>query len=474
MQFNSYIFILLFFPLFIFLYFLSNRLSGKDGKIVLILAGIVFYSYAGTYSTLIITASIVINYLFSFFIAKYRNYSNLLLAINIVINSLSLFVFKYYGYTMHILGFESNESIKALILPLGISFFSFQQIMFVTSVARKEIEQVHITDYLAFILFFPKLIMGPLMEPVDFINQINDEERKVINWDNIARGIKMFSFGLFKKMVLADGFSLAVNWGFNNYTELTTSDSWLVMIFYTFEIYFDFSGYTDMATGVSSMINIDLPINFDSPYKALSIRDFWKRWHVSLTSFLTKYVYFPLGGNRKGKVRTYVNILIVFLISGIWHGANISFIVWGLLHGLLQVVERIFDKAYGRLIKPIKWLYTFGAVNALWLLFRSDSISQYKQILKKIIRIDDLSVSYGLMDAFAIPFRVLMGKGFPPFESFEMILFTVSAFIICLIPVNNYRKETKTSLPNLILSVLAFTIGLFYLSKESVFVYFNF
>ncbi len=474
MQFNSYIFILLFFPVFIFLYFLSNRLSGKNGKIVLILAGIVFYSYAGIFSTLIITASIVINYLFSFFIAKYKNYSNHLLAINIVINSLTLFVFKYYGYTMHILGFESNESIKALILPLGISFFSFQQIMYVTSVARKEIEQVRIIDYLAFILFSPKLIMGPLMEPVDFINQINDEERKVINWDNIARGIKLFSFGLFKKMVLADGFSLAVNWGFNNYTELTTSDSWLVMIFYTFEIYFDFSGYTDMATGVSSMLNIDLPINFDSPYKALSIRDFWKRWHVSLTSFLTKYIYFPLGGNRKGKLRTYLNILIVFLISGIWHGANITFIVWGLLHGLLQVMERLLDKVYGRLFKPVKWFYTFIAVNALWLLFRAESITQWKQMLKQIIKIDDLSVSYGLIDAFAMPFRVLMGDGFPPFRSFEMILFTVSAFIICLIPMNNYRKKTKVSLPNLILTVLAFTVGLFYLSKESVFVYFNF
>ncbi len=164
--------------------------------------------------------------------------------------------------------------------------------------------------------------MGPIIDPVDFIVQINNDQKKKINIDSIAVGLKIFSFGLIKKVLFADSFSKAVLWTYDNLETATSMDCILLIMFYTFEIYFDFSGYSDMAVGISSMFNIDLPINFDSPYKATSIRDFWKRWHISLTKFLTKYIYVPMGGSRKGIIITYLNTIVVFLISGIWHGAN--------------------------------------------------------------------------------------------------------------------------------------------------------
>ena len=244
-----------------------------------------------------------------------------------------LLYYKYMSYIVSITPVDetavATDAVSTFIMPLGISFFTFQQIMYVVNVYSKTIEDVDVIDYLAYITYFPKLIMGPMVEPLYLIDQINDTEKRTFDWDNFAIGLKLFSFGLFKKMVLADTFTRGVTWGFGNIDAATAGDMVLTTLFYTFEIYFDFSGYSDMAVGVSKMLNIDLPINFDSPYKATSIRDFWKRWHISLTSFFTKYIYFPLGGSRKGNIRTYVNIMIVFLVSGLWHGANWTFILWG-------------------------------------------------------------------------------------------------------------------------------------------------
>ena len=249
----------------------------------------------------------------------------------IVVNVLLLLYFKYSNFIIstanQMLGKE--WAFKELIQPIGISFFTFQQIAYIVAVYNEEIEKVSLVDYLAYILYFPKILMGPLMDPVDFHKQINDDSLKKVNWDNIACGVKIFSLGLFKKVMMADVFAKAVAWGFAGTDKVTSMDWILEMLFYTFEIYFDFSGYSDMAVGISQMLNIELPMNFDSPYKALSIRDFWKRWHLSLTRFFTKYVYIPLGGSRKGIILTCVNTMVVFLISGLWHGANQTFVLWG-------------------------------------------------------------------------------------------------------------------------------------------------
>ncbi len=303
----------------------------------------------------------------------------------IVSNVLLLFYFKYLNFFITNINaiFTKEIPLKEIILPLGISFFTFQQIMYVVSVYRNQIS-LNVLDYLVYILYFPKLLMGPLNDPKEFIDQINEDERKKGDWNNIANGLKILSFGLFKKLVLADTFAIAVNWAYTNIDVATSMDWLLAMLFYTFEIYFDFSGYTDMAVGISTMLNIQLPSNFNSPYKAMSIREFWKRWHISLTTFFTKYIYIPLGGSREGIVHTYLNTMIVFLISGLWHGANWTFILWGVLHGTFSLLDRITEKHRNKVNIVVQWSLTFLVVNILWLLFRSESIEQWQGILLKI------------------------------------------------------------------------------------------
>lgn len=376
--------------------------------------------------------------------------------------------------------FSSDFKLRELILPVGISFYTFQQIAYVVSLYKREIQKVYLVDYLLYILYFPKLLMGPLMEPSDFLNQINDKELKKIDWDNLACGIQIFCFGLFKKMMVADIFSKAVSWGYSN-METTTSMDWvLIMLFYTFEIYFDFSGYSDMAVGSSLMLNITLPINFDSPYKALSIRDFWKRWHISLTKFFTKYVYIPLGGSRKGKIFTYINTMLIFLISGIWHGANWTFILWGVLHGVFMVVDRMFETTESKIFEPVRWGSTFLIVNILWLLFRSDSVKQWGNILKTIGSFSNTGISAGLLEQFLLPeskfLENIFHLGFwtSHIRGFWMLLFIIGAGGICLIPENNYNTMRKISWVSMILSVISFVWAFVCLSGESVFVYFNF
>lgn len=482
MQFNSYIFILAFLPLFVIAYFLINRINVTIGKMLLIIGSAVFYVYGGWKIALILGISIIMNYVLALCLGKIQIKRRVILTVAIVGNILLLFYFKYINFLIDNLNkiMKTEITFQNLILPLGISFFTFQQIMYLVNIYDKKIEKVNLIDYLGYILYFPKLLSGPIMEPVDLITQINDQERKKVNWDNICNGLKIFSLGLFKKILIADTFALAVNWGYEN-MEIATSIDWLlIMLFYTFEIYFDFSGYSDMATGVSIMLNIELPMNFDSPYKAVSIRDFWKRWHITLTGFLTRYVYIPLGGSRKGEKRTYLNTLIVFLVSGIWHGANWTFILWGILHGCFSVFDRIADKIQQKIFKPVRWVCTFTVVNILWLLFRSDSVAQWWTVLRKIFSFDSVQISDGLINTFTLPEtpainRILhLGYLYDNVRGFNLWCFTLITFFICIIPGNNYRNLKKNNWFYMIICAAAFVWAFLCLSGESVFVYFNF
>ena len=475
MQLNSYEFILMYLPIFLVVYFVLNKLSVKFARWVIIAAGFVFYYYAGVESFRIFLVSAVLNLAMAMAISKIERGRKVLLVLTLVANVGVLLYYKYMSYIISVTPIDetatATDAVQEFIMPLGISFFTFQQIMYVVSIYRKEITSVNILDYAAYITYFPKLIMGPLVEPVSLIDQINNVEKRTFNWDNCASGLKLFSFGLFKKMVLADTFTRRVNWVFGNIDAATAGDMILTTLFYTFEIYFDFSGYSDMAVGVSKMLNINLPINFDSPYKATSIRDFWKRWHISLTSFFTKYVYFPLGGSRKGKMRTYINIMIVFLVSGLWHGA---------IHGFLQVTERLFEKYFNKLSEVVRWIYTFGAVNVLWLLFRSDSIAQWHVILYKILTCRSTAISDGMISAFILPETPLLFRLFHLMNEdlivrgLSLILFTIAGFVICLVPDNNYKTQKRMNAVNMILAAAAFVWGFLCLSSESVFVYFGF
>lgn len=482
MQFNSFVFILLFLPITTLLYYIANRINSLVGKWILVISSIIFYCYADISILYVLGISIIVNYVFSLIVKMVKKWRSLFLVIPVIINVGLLLYYKYLNFAIsNVNTFLGKEiPLVELMLPVGISFFTFQQIAYVVAIYKGELQKNSLVDYLVYILFFPKILMGPLADPVDFIKQINDSNLKKINWDNIASGIKIFSLGLFKKVMIADIFAKAVGWGYTNIDSTTSMDWILIMLFYTFEIYFDFSGYSDMAVGSALMLNVSLPINFDSPYKALSIRDFWKRWHISLTKFFTKYIYIPLGGSKKGMFFACLNTMIVFLVSGIWHGANWTFILWGILHGVLSVFDRLFEKKQEKIFAPARWMCTFVVVNILWLLFRSDTIQQWWEILTKIVCVQNLNVSDGIISTFNLPENTFISNVLGLKWSIENIRgFWMNVYIlltggICLLFDNNYRTLNKKSWIMMIISAIAFIWGFICLSGESVFVYFNF
>lgn len=483
MQFNSFVFLLAFFPLFFAAYFLLNKWNITAGKLCLVVGSGFFYLYGGS-AALAVTffACAAINYIVVLLLQKVSAHRKLILICGILLDVGILFYFKYFNFFLSTISrlLQKDLPVFEILLPLGISFYLFQEIMFLVGVYRGELSDISLLDYLTYILYFPKLLMGPLAEPKELIAQFNDSSRKKIRWENLSYGLKSFSFGLFKKCVLADAFAGGVGWAFAQFDAATSMDWFLVMLCYTFEIYFDFSGYCDMAVGISTMLSIDLPINFDSPYKAVSIREFWKRWHVSLTRFLTRYLYIPLGGNQKGSVRTCINIMLVFLVSGLWHGANWTFILWGLLHGGLLVLERLFEKGQKKLIEAVRWMGTFFAVNLLWLLFRAESVSQWKTILVRMFTFQDLSVSQGLLDAFRLPemdffdqvlhLSILQDR----IRGFSLLVFLLAAFVICLIPENNYRRLKTNGFVSMVFAAIAFIWGFLCVNGETTFVYYYF
>lgn len=478
MPFNSYIFILVFLPCTIFGYYITTNRNANAGKLFLIVASTIFYGFSGKYNLLILVASIGFNYVISKYISK-KNKT--LLVIGISANIILLGYCKYYNFLI----FNIDRFLKLdfvtrnIILPLGISFYTFQQIQYLVSAYEGECEKGSFIDYVLYIIYFPKILMGPLTEPAELIGQFNQCNRKQINYDNIVAGIEMFGYGLFKKVIIADTFAKAVDWGFGDITRPTAGEFIIIMLAYTFQIYFDFSGYSDMAIGISKMLNIELPINFDSPYKSFSIREFWKKWHISLTNFFTKYIYIPIGGSRKGKVRTYINTMLIFLISGIWHGASWTYIVWGVIHGTACVVERIIGDRWNKIHAAVRWFMTFLNINILWLLFRSESVTAWIKILYKIICFNSMEISDDFISIFNLPeynflFNICKIDIINAhIRGFAMLIMFMLAFIICLCCENNYKSK-KSGILGAVLTPICITWSLISLSAETTFVYFNF
>ncbi|WP_027206110.1 MBOAT family O-acyltransferase [Butyrivibrio fibrisolvens] len=480
MSFNSYIFILCLLPISFIGYFALSRKKQEYGLLWMAASSLVFYAWAGISILLLFIASLILNYIFTFFIK--RSNSKLILALGIILNVILLIYFKYSGFLVQNINalFNTDFIFKNIALPLGISFFTFTQISWLVDTYRGETRDYSLLEYVLFISYFPKMAEGPIALHGDILPQFRDKSRKTIDYDNISCGIMIFVLGLFKKLMIADTLGKAVDWGFNNVLDLYSMDIWIVMLCYTLQIYFDFSGYCDMAAGVSLLFNIELPVNFNSPYKALSITDFWKRWHISLTSFLRKYVYFPLGGSRKGTVRTYINMMIVFIVSGIWHGANWTFILWGALHGACQVLHRIFRKPFDKIFAPVRWFITFLFVNIAWLLFRADSVAQWWYMVGKAFGIKYRTMHEELVSVFKIPRlrSVLSVAGIPYTDMgvyvFGMVLMLCVCMFICLVPGNNLERQHKTSVWTLALTFVLFMVCFLSLSNVTSFLYFNF
>ncbi|MDE7429684.1 MAG: MBOAT family protein, partial [Lachnospiraceae bacterium] len=323
------------------------------------------------------------------------------------------FYFKYFYFFLSTMNgvFGTSFVLRGILLPLGISFFTFQQISFIVDTYRGEIRDCRFLEYALFVAFFPQLIAGPIVNHSEMLPQFERLGQEEVNWERIAEGFVLFVLGLFKKVLLADTFGRGVDYGYENLTALGRADAVLVIVFYALQLYFDFSGYCDMARGLGKMLGIEIPVNFDSPYKAVNIVDFWKRWHITLNRFFTKYVYIPLGGNRKGPGRIYVNLLIVFFLSGLWHGAGWNFIVWGMLHGVLYVATRFWQKNIRKYDNNVrKTIFTtimsqillFIYVSVAWVYFRAADIAQANSLLKAACLGKRQKISQALAECFQL------------------------------------------------------------------------
>ena len=487
MLFNSYIFILLFLPLALGGYFGINHLKKyKMANVWLIGMSLWFYAYFNVSYLFLICGSIGANYIISRLINKdvlSFGSKKLLVLFGVFLNIGVIFYFKYFNFfisNFNIL-FRQSFEILNIILPLGISFFTFQQISYLIDSYKGETKEYRFVEYALFVSFFPQLIAGPIVLHNEMIPQFHDEAKRKPDAENLGKGTYIFAIGLFKKVLIADTFAKAVTWGFGTIDDLTSMEALIVSLCYTFQLYFDFSGYCDMAIGIGHMFNIKLPLNFNSPYKATSIEDFWDGWHMSLTRFLRQYIYFPLGGSRKGKVKTYVNIMIVFLCSGIWHGANWTYILWGAIHGIANCLNRFFKNIWDRLNVITQWFLTFMFVDLAWIIFRADSIREAGKMIKKILIFSSFTIRDELADCFILPEFRWMQNNIKAWSyvyygtwGIYMWIFLAGAFFAILNFKNSSEIEFKPTLAKAVQTIFLIVWAVFSLSGVSVFLYFNF
>ena len=460
MLFNSYEFIFLFLPLsfFIYFYLLQQRLI-VEAKGFLVFASLFFYSWWNVAYLPIILSSMLFNYIIGNTLndnlQHIKMHRKSLLGIGITANLALLGYFKYADFFIENVNFVFNGSVSLLhvTLPLAISFFTFQQIAYLVDSYRAETKEYDFLNYALFVTFFPQLIAGPIVHHSEMMPQFASKWNLVKKYKNIAAGLFIFSIGLFKKVVIADTFAVWATNGFDIAETLNMIEAWATSLSYTFQLYFDFSGYTDMAIGAALLFNIRLPINFNSPYKSLSIQEFWRRWHITLSRFLKEYVYIPLGGNRKGTLRTYNNLMATFLLGGIWHGAGWTFVFWGFLHGLALVINHAWKRVGIKLPKLFAWFITFNFINIAWVFFRA---KEWDDALK-----------------------VLEGMFFGDFSlhvSSETLLWIVMAFVVVLGFMNSsqLQQRFKLSYKHLLFTLILAYLAFERLSSFSEFLYFNF
>ena len=391
MLFYDFSYLFIFLPITIIFFYYSKFLK-IDRKIILILLSIFFYSWWNIYYLPIILFSILMNFYFFKKIISNKDNSKRNLIIGIILNILLLVIFKYTDFIIQNINLllSTNFSYLNIPFPLAISFFTFQSIAFLINVYDEDIINVNAKDFFLFIVFFPQLIAGPIVRYNFMTPQFNDENRAFFNKRNFIIGLTILSIGLIKKVYFADTLSQFVDFGHENINQLNLLSSWLISLCFTFQFYFDFSGYVDMATGSALMLNIILPQNFNSPLKATSVIDFWQRWHITLSNFLTNFIYYPL--LRSLKQITFFNsiiiTMIVFLIAGIWHGPSWNFILFGLFHGLGLSINHIYKKYLNlNLSKYFFWFLTFNFINVSFIFFRTEKIEDIIIILKKMFDI---------------------------------------------------------------------------------------
>lgn len=476
MTFQSYAYILVFLPAVLIGYYCTVSKHPAISKVILILSSFIFYAWANPALAVFLAVYGVLNYLLSR-MQKPGNQS--LMRIAVTCNILILGYYKYTGFFLETWNsiFHTQHTFTTLIAPIGLSFLTFRMISFQVDTCRNTIRNESFLNFALYLSFFPVLVQGPIIYFNELIDQFENRP-SAPDWNQIAGGVSRFVLGLAKKILIADALGRIVSWGFSSIHDAGTIDLAVTAFCYTLQLYFDFSGYSDMAIGTANMFQIALPENFDSPYKALSIGEFWRRWHITLSRFLKDYIYFPLGGSRNGTLVTYRNTMIIFLISGLWHGANWTFILWGFLHGILVCMERACNPVLKKIPSLLRWILIFTTVNVLWVLFRADSVSQFILFVSQFFRFETLSLSSGpvlaLSSIYSDFLQLLVWDGPGSFQLYHIIQFLIlvgGSFLICVLFKNNGQRKYRHSAASAVLCSLLFLLCLLSMSEITEFLY---
>ena len=399
MLFNSYEFIFLFLPVtFLIFYQAAKRIGLRAAIFWLTLASFFFYGWWDWRYVPLLFASICFNYGVGRRIEASPGGKGWLIC-GITGNVLLLGVFKYTGFFLDTVNTLTGSAIPvpAIVLPLGISFFTFTQTAYLVDVYRRETKNDTFLTYCEFVTIFPHLIAGPIINHKDMMPQFTAAKNFVIDYRNVAMGICLFTMGLFKKVVIADKLSPWVADVFSRADSLTFLEAWIGAISYTFQLYFDFSGYSEMALGLGLMFNLKLPVNFNSPYQATSLIDFWRRWHMTLGLWVRDYLYIPLGGNRHGELKKMRNLFVSMLIIGLWHGAGWTFVFWGGLHGVFLMINHQWRRLHITLPKAFNWGLTFLCVIVCWVFFRAENFHDALAVLKAMGDVGNVAISRAML-----------------------------------------------------------------------------
>ncbi len=465
MLFNSFEFLAVFLPITLLVYFLLNAYHfDKAGKVWLLAASLFFYAWWKPIYLILIVSLMVLNY----FAGQKLNYienpkrRKIFYITCLMLNLSVLLYYKYTNFFVDNLNLLLPEDIfiDKIALPLAISFFTFQKFAYITDSYKGETKNYDFLNFCLFVAFFPQLIAGPIVHHKEIMPQFQDVSKKQFNADNFTRGLYIFLLGLIKKIAIADTFAMVANAGYGDTAALSFADSWITSVSYAVQLYFDFSGYSDMAIGAGLLFNITLPLNFNSPYKSLNLQDFWRRWHMTLGNFLREYIYIPLGGNRKNEFTTLNNLMITFLVGGIWHGANWTFLIWGFMHGFGLIIHRLWQKTSIQMPDVLGWVITFLYVNFAWVFFRATSVHEAMAVLKSMFGLSQVhySGSHVLTDIYIFP--------------------TLAAGLVLLFLKNppQLARELKFNTQHLVYMVVLTLIGLVYLNSitSNDFLYFDF
>ncbi|GAA0818637.1 MBOAT family O-acyltransferase [Clostridium tertium] len=467
MVFSSSVFIFMFLPLVLFLYYISGK---KIKNYILLLASLFFYAWGGMSYLKVLIVSILINYIFGLLVDKTidkKHLRMLFLILGIILNLALLFYYKYYDFFLENINtiFNMNLELKKIVLPIGISFFTFQGMSYIIDIYRNDAKvNKNIFSVALYISLFPQLVAGPIIKYKAVDEQIRNRKESI---DYFSYGINRFIIGLSKKIIISDMIGVISDniFIYANSSGIDIITAWIGAICYTLQIYFDFSGYSDMAIGLGYLFGFNFPENFNYPYISKSITEFWRRWHISLSTWFKEYLYIPLGGNRRGNV--YFNLFVVFLVTGLWHGASWNFVVWGLWHGLFMIIERLIrDKSwYKKIPSFIKIFITLFIVIIGWVLFKAATLEEGLRYL---------SIMFGLVSFSNITFE------FTYFISRKFILLIIIG-IIASTPMpknifNRYKRIKAFELIKTILIILLFIVSIIFMvnSTYSPFIYFQF